>query len=360
MTSTAGLLRFLSVPENKAYAKEVIRRVTDDYDNTQDLASYGKRNIHVEKKKDGHSAILVETNVDENDQQETIEPSFVLAGILVQSNLPPIRTQNQIPEVAMSAMQEISIIAADDETLCNVITAIEDIHALFGLEFPSGALKHTKRESFEGQQGLTFGTRYFTPSHVCKGETSENLPKAIDPFGLLTKAVGGRGKHLQDNMVRYHQHKINAAKSKWARTEPSRFRVGQIVQLEVSFRVVPTNDKMMYRMVPLLRSIALLDNELYMDWLSRLKSTKSITTPRTQLKRSTAYDTDDATPFTAPPSKRMRQVPTEDNQYDDTNPEEFDGNNAEAGAQDDDEPKELDGNNVEAGARDDDDPMIHG
>lgn len=52
--------------------------------------------------------------------------------------------------------------------------------------------------------------------------------------------------------------------TRWATTEPARFRVGQIVQLEVSFRVVPSNGRTMYRMVPLLRSIALLDSELYM------------------------------------------------------------------------------------------------
>lgn len=114
----------------------------------------------------------------------------------------------------MSAIQEVSIIAADDEQFSGEIAAMEEIHAMFSLEFPDGALKRTKRDTFEGHQGLTFGTRYFTPSHVCKGETSEILPKTLDPLGILTKAVGGRGKHLHDNMVRYHQYKITAAKSR--------------------------------------------------------------------------------------------------------------------------------------------------
>lgn len=114
----------------------------------------------------------------------------------------------------MSAIQEVSIIAADDTQFDDAIAAIEEIHAMFSLEFPNGALKHTKRDSFEGQEGLTFGTRYFTPSHVCKGETTENLSKTIDPFGLLTKAVGTKGKHLHDNTVRYHQHNITTEKTK--------------------------------------------------------------------------------------------------------------------------------------------------
>lgn len=51
--------------------------------------------------------------------------------------------------------------------------------------------------------------------------------------------------------------------NRWIRTDPSRFRAGQVVQLEVAFRVVPTTAKGIYRMVPLIRSIALLDSGLY-------------------------------------------------------------------------------------------------
>lgn len=50
---------------------------------------------------------------------------------------------------------------------------------------------------------------------------------------------------------------------RWTQTEPSRFRAGQVVQLEVAFRVVPTTSKHLYRMVLLIRSVALLDSELY-------------------------------------------------------------------------------------------------
>lgn len=103
----------------------------------------------------------------------------------------------------------MSIIAADGGQFNDAIVAIEDIHSLFGLEFANGALKAIDHDSFEGELGLTFGTRYFTPSHVCKNERPEKLSAAIDPLGILLKAVGGRGKHLHDNKVLYHQHKVN-------------------------------------------------------------------------------------------------------------------------------------------------------
>lgn len=55
----------------------------------------------------------------------------------------------------MAAIQEVSIVAADDEQFCDVISAIEDIHAMFGLEFPNGALKDNKRDMFEGQSRVS-------------------------------------------------------------------------------------------------------------------------------------------------------------------------------------------------------------
>lgn len=101
----------------------------------------------------------------------------------------------------------MSIIAADANQFNEAVAAMEDIRDMFGLEFASGALKSVDQNMFEGELGLTFGTRYFTPSHICKNDTGEKLPAEIDPLGILTKAARGKGKFLLENMVLYHQHK---------------------------------------------------------------------------------------------------------------------------------------------------------
>lgn len=41
-------------------------------------------------------------------------------------------------------------------------------------------------------------------------------------------------------------------------------------------------------------------------WQQKMRTTKVISTPRIRIKRSTAYDTEDASEFTACPSKRVR------------------------------------------------------
>lgn len=112
---------------------------------------------------------------------------------------------------------------------------------------------------------------------------------------------------------------------RWVRTDPSRFRAGQTVQLEVAFRVVPTAAKHLYRMVPLIRSIALLDSDLYtvstirlgrtrrgpltvtQAWQHSIRIPRSISSGRVQVKRSTAYYTEDESPFAPRPSKRARR-----------------------------------------------------
>lgn len=91
--------------------------VARDYDTSQDLVWYGKvrqntahgvsfktqdsppvpnqRTIQVDKKANANSAILLETIWDEQDKEDVVEPTFVVAGIMVKSKLPPVRTKNQ-------------------------------------------------------------------------------------------------------------------------------------------------------------------------------------------------------------------------------------------------------------------------
>lgn len=88
-----------------------------------------------------------------------------------------------------------------------MLVAVQEIHSLFAINFAEGALVDMEQNVFEGELALTFGTRFFTPTHVCKNETAEPLGRSIDPFGLLLKAVGNRGKHLHENKVLYYEHK---------------------------------------------------------------------------------------------------------------------------------------------------------
>lgn len=104
----------------------------------------------------------------------------------------------------MSASQDVSIMAADPTQFNDVIIAADEIYEKFALEFPEGTLLRTEGHTVDGELALHYGTRYFTVSKISKGETSLKLDSSIDPFGILGKAIGTRGKHLSDNKVRYY------------------------------------------------------------------------------------------------------------------------------------------------------------
>lgn len=101
----------------------------------------------------------------------------------------------------------------------DMIVAVEEIHEKFALEFPQGALLRNEVQNFDGELVLNFGTRYLTPPRVAKGDIALKIDRSIDPFGILEKAGGTRGKHLADNKVTYLARTIvsDGAKARYVR-----------------------------------------------------------------------------------------------------------------------------------------------
>lgn len=92
---------------------------------------------------------------------------------------------------------------ADRGHFNDIVDAFHEIQDLFALEFADGALIKAEQRNIDGQLVLTFGTRFYTPTHLAKNDVDTSLGLGIDPAGLLRDAVGNRGKHLDDNKVDY-------------------------------------------------------------------------------------------------------------------------------------------------------------
>ena len=81
----------------------------------------------------------------------------------------------RIPESVIAAAQEVSLIGADPFEFEESVLAVQEIHAKFGSYFHERALIDLDQDLFEGELGLTFATRFFTPAHVCQAEQGEDL-----------------------------------------------------------------------------------------------------------------------------------------------------------------------------------------
>ncbi|KAF8231810.1 hypothetical protein L208DRAFT_1467313, partial [Tricholoma matsutake] len=97
---------------------------------------------------------------------------------------------------------------------------------------------------------------YFTPAKL--GLRLESIPfqENIDPSGLLTKmlaSLGAQCTHTEDNEVEFEV------------CHPQSFRQGDIVELQLSFVVVPLKEDStkgkQYKMLVVLQSMALLDTQ---------------------------------------------------------------------------------------------------
>lgn len=97
----------------------------------------------------------------------------------------------------------MTLIGADRGLFNDIVVAFHEIQDLFALEFAEGALIRADQQNVDGELGLTFSTRYFTPMHLAKNDIDMSLGLGVDPAGLLRSRVGNKGRHLEANRVDY-------------------------------------------------------------------------------------------------------------------------------------------------------------
>jgi hypothetical protein len=119
--------------------------------------------------------------------------------------------------------------------------------------------------------------RYFTSKRDAPDMVPVPIPPSIDPHGILENLKKGGFIYGEENEVYYYRaHETTSSGTKRYEiyipkdtalmkepksvetVNPQIFRVGDIVEAQVSFIVVPLKDKK-YKMIVVLRSIALLD-----------------------------------------------------------------------------------------------------
>ncbi|TDL15277.1 hypothetical protein BD410DRAFT_732945, partial [Rickenella mellea] len=105
--------------------------------------------------------------------------------------------------------------------------------------------------------------RFFSRRDRITQATPLAFSTAVDPKRILSDAAGGSLVHLEDNVVRYYvkQHVIIGDEKicRFETADPSIFRPGQLVEMQVSFTLGQSLGK--FAMFMVLRSIAMLSDE---------------------------------------------------------------------------------------------------
>jgi hypothetical protein len=124
---------------------------------------------------------------------------------------------------------------------------------------------------------LNLSNRYFTPRK--DAQTGTQMAKQlqfhqdVDPYGNLTRLLGTAHVHIEENNVSYYERvdggtryyrlkcpsdQSNARVRRYITVKPASLSVGDIVELQISFVMVPLRDNK-FKAMMVLRSILVLD-----------------------------------------------------------------------------------------------------
>ncbi|KAI0083676.1 hypothetical protein BDY19DRAFT_899863, partial [Irpex rosettiformis] len=189
------------------------------------------------------------------------EVVVTIQGYVMRCNLPPITRSDQLPKNPQTAKQSVVITGLGSSEFESSARAILQIHTLFGSTLPADALVPWKPMRDAEYMCLEFANRYFEGSRE-DNALSVDLGTDVDPMGILTSRCP-TGKHTEDNVVLYYERKTdsNTGNNTYVPCKPVMIQVGQLVEVQASFCVVPIA-KGRFIMLSKLRAVCILSTQI--------------------------------------------------------------------------------------------------
>ncbi|KIM40845.1 hypothetical protein M413DRAFT_11164 [Hebeloma cylindrosporum] len=200
------------------------------------------------------------SRIDEYGANEVVE--FRLQGVISAKLLPPIaptrgkHAARQYPRIK----QAVTITGLGCSAFDDVVPTIEQIFYMFMDQVPD-SMDVWKPEQFGDYEAIATENRLFTSRTLVPDVVPIPFDPLVDSNGSLTELArlsGGRFIHTSDNQVEY-LGPINGSNGS-GNIPPRMFRVGDIVELSVSFVAWPTRNGNSQMKIQL-KSIRQLDRE---------------------------------------------------------------------------------------------------
>ncbi|KII92316.1 hypothetical protein PLICRDRAFT_50712 [Plicaturopsis crispa FD-325 SS-3] len=247
-------------------------------------------------------SLATQSNKDEDVEEIVLHTQ----GIIVNMDLPPIDKSKAMDVSARQRKymkQSVSLTGFGEEGFHNSIDSVIAIHDTFSRQFKEGELEAWYPSTFKGHPTMEIANRYFTPcGHG--GATLDIIPFPYteDPQGTLQSLTGSALKHTAENSVSYYERVPTS--NKMVEAAPYYFRVGDIVEAQISFKVVPLKGGKR-KMLMVMRALAIMDRKHSKD-ASALRARSSIRPPILTMKRKIGYfDVDEEVGKTRAEIERM-------------------------------------------------------
>ncbi|KDR65698.1 hypothetical protein GALMADRAFT_148469 [Galerina marginata CBS 339.88] len=143
--------------------------------------------------------------LDHNHAEEVV---LRLQGVLCQKSLPPISQTFQIePRQRHFLRQSATLTGLGSNNFIQAIQNVQEIHEIFGRNFPQGALENWNSATFEGHTAIDMNNRFFTLRKQATIEEIVPFSDTVDPYGILAGAISHDDQfvHTTENEVEYYE-----------------------------------------------------------------------------------------------------------------------------------------------------------
>ncbi|KAF8872048.1 hypothetical protein BD779DRAFT_1453279 [Infundibulicybe gibba] len=209
--------------------------------------------------------LIKKSSAVENKGLEPEELVFTIIGIISEVDFPAIKEKpiSVTPRQCKFLRQSVSLTGLGSPMFDAAVEATHQIYDMFQRQFQEGALEvwHTdvwQTPSHQSHLSLPMSNHYLTPRR--DAPRMEHIPFETeeDPHGYLESMFKEGYVHGEENIVGYYTKSKEEGKKIFVKAGPQSFRQGDIVEVQVSFVVVPLK-KQKYKMLGILHAIALLD-----------------------------------------------------------------------------------------------------
>ena len=176
--------------------------------------------------------------------------------------------------------QGIQLMGVNGSNFDTCIENLKRLNRILARQVPEGALDAYVPGNILNYSTIDVGTRYFTSRKDDPTGALIAFDRSVDPRGILTAMNDSSYFHGQDNEVLYYSASTvgNDRQRRWVslskirrgtddqrnvrfvKAEPATFRVGDIVEVQLTVSAIPVR-RNRFKMIVQLRAIALLDRE---------------------------------------------------------------------------------------------------
>lgn len=203
---------------------------------------------------------LVGAEVNESEREEAV---FTLQGVIIMKDLPPVTDKPKLltNDRYKYLRQSLTLTGFGSPTFNNAVSAAQTIHRLFDRNFAESEMEPWTIATAGEQLSFDMTNRYFTPTKDTPLMQHVPFKNDVDPLGILEGMAQAGYTHGEENEVGYYKrYDKGPDKRAFQEVHPQTFRIGDIVEVQLTFAVVPLKGKRV-KMLSVLRSIVLLDRK---------------------------------------------------------------------------------------------------